>query len=149
MSGVTRYLARLFGLGLILLSLDILIDQPGMSATGDALTGDRPAMLTIALVTVIAGLATVLAHNVWIGDWRLIITLFGWLCAIGGTIRIIYPQLAIAVGDSVYSHPVAPLIAGIAMLILGFVLVYCGYAEEFEKLFKIPARKPRKRSKSS
>jgi hypothetical protein len=35
------------------------------------------------------------------------------------------------------------------MLILGFVLIYNGYAGEFEKLFTTPARKPRKRSKPS
>jgi cytochrome bd-type quinol oxidase subunit 2 len=111
---------------------------------------NSPILIYITgLLIMPTGIAIVLAHNVWIGDWRLIITLFGWLGAIGGAIRIIYPQLAITVGASVYSHAVAPLIAGTAMLILGFVLIYCGYADEFEKLFKTPARKPRKRSKSS
>jgi len=106
-------------------------------------------ILITGLLIMPAGIAIVLAHNVWTGDWRLIITLFGWLSAVGGAIRIIYPQLAIVVGASIYSLAVAPLFAGIAMLILGFVLIYCGFADEFEKQFKTPARKPRKRSKPS
>jgi cytochrome bd-type quinol oxidase subunit 2 len=143
------YLARLMGPVFAAIGIGLLLNSEIYRVIlAEGL--NSPILIFITgLLIMPTGIAIVLAHNVWIGDWRLIITLFGWLCAIGGTIRIMYPQLAIAVGDSVYSHPVAPLIAGIAMLILGFVLVYCGYAEEFEKLFKIPARKPRKRSKSS
>jgi hypothetical protein len=111
---------------------------------------NSPILIYITGIIILpTGIALVLAHNVWVGDWRLIITLLGWLSAIGGAIRIIYPQLAMNVGASVYSHAIAPLIAGIAMLILGFVLVYYGYAETIETLTKTPARKPRKRSKSS
>jgi hypothetical protein len=111
---------------------------------------NSPILIYITgLLIMPAGIAIVLAHNVWAGDWRLIVTLFGWLSAIGGAIRIVYPQLAMNVSASVYSHAVAPLIAGTAMLILGFVLIYCGFAEAFEKQLKTPARKPRKRSKPS
>jgi cytochrome bd-type quinol oxidase subunit 2 len=72
-----------------------------------------------------AGIALVLAHNVWVGDWRLIITLLGWLGAIGGACRIVFPQVVITIGSSIYSHPQAPMIAGIA------VLSYFGYQEFF------------------
>jgi hypothetical protein len=84
------------------------------------------------LMVLPVGIALVLAHNVWVGDWRLIITLLGWLSAIGGACRIIVPQLAVTIGTSVYSHPLAPLIAGIAVLALGGVLIYFGYLEFFE-----------------
>jgi hypothetical protein len=143
------YLARLMGpvfaaIGIgLLLNGDIfrLIIVEGVHS---------PILIYITGIMIMpAGIAIVLAHNVWIGDWRLIITIFGWLSAIGGAIRVIYPQLAMNVGASIYSHAVAPLIAGIAMLILGFVLVYCGYADAFENRIKTPAHKPRKRSKSS
>jgi len=74
------------------------------------------------------GIALILAHNVWIGDWRVVITVLGWLCAIGGAIRIIFPQVAVAVGTSIYSHPSAPVIAGIAVLALGGFITFKGYA---------------------
>jgi cytochrome bd-type quinol oxidase subunit 2 len=83
------------------------------------------------LMVLPAGIALVLAHNVWVGDWRLIITLLGWLGAIGGACRIVFPQVAITIGTSIYSHPQAPVIAGIAVLVLGAVLSYFGYQEFF------------------
>ncbi len=90
-------------------------------------------------------IALVLAHNVRVGDWWLIITLLGWLSAIGGAVRIIFPQLAVAIGSSVYSHPETSIIAGIAVLVLGAVLSYFGYQEFFEG--RASSRTPRKRSR--
>jgi hypothetical protein len=95
------------------------------------------------LMVMPAGIALVLAHNVWKSDWRVILTILGWLCAIGGAARIICPQLAMIVGASLYSHPVAPLIVGIAVLVLGLVLSYYGYLEFFDGR----SRAPRKRSR--
>ena len=34
-----------------------------------------------------AGLAIVLVHNVWTFDWRVIITILGWLAVLGGIFR--------------------------------------------------------------
>jgi hypothetical protein len=86
-----------------------------------------------------AGIALVLAHNVWKGGWPIIITVLGWLCVIGGIIRIVIPQLATLVGMTIYSYPQAPMIAGIVMLVVGLVLSYFGYQE----LFAGRARRPR------
>ena len=36
-----------------------------------------------------AGLAIVLVHNFWVADWPILVTILGWLCVIGGAIRII------------------------------------------------------------
>jgi hypothetical protein len=115
----------LFGLGLILLSLDILIDQPGMSATVDALTGDRPAMLTIALVTVIAGLATVLAHNVWSGGAApVLVTLCGWAMVVKGALLLFVPLSLVS------RFPIAPAwlyMSGTLGLLWGAYLAYAGF----------------------
>jgi hypothetical protein len=36
-----------------------------------------------------AGLAIVLTHNVWVANWRVLITLIGWLMLIRGAVRIL------------------------------------------------------------
>ncbi|WP_455874740.1 hypothetical protein [Rhizobium yanglingense] len=48
------------------------------------------------LLSLLAGLAIVNLHNRWQMDWRVIITVLGWLMTIGGIIRIVLPQVAIA-----------------------------------------------------
>ena len=46
---------------------------------------DSTALIYLSgLLTMIAGVALVLTHNVWVLEWRVLITLLGWLLAIGG-----------------------------------------------------------------
>ena len=52
-----------------------------------------PALMFLSgVITLPAGLAIVLTHNVWTADWRVLITILGWLAVIGGAIRISVPQ---------------------------------------------------------
>ena len=41
--------------------------------------------------------------NTWCADWRVIVTVLGWLMTIGGIIRIVLPQVAITIGSTIYS----------------------------------------------
>ncbi|MGA7387499.1 MAG: hypothetical protein WBW99_06140 [Pseudolabrys sp.] len=56
------------------------------------------------LLSLLAGLAIVNLHNTWCADWRVIITILGWLMTIGGIIRIVVPQVAIAIGSTIYGE---------------------------------------------
>ncbi len=39
----------------------------------------------------VTGVAIINYHNVWVQDWRVAITLAGWLSLVKGTFRIVYP----------------------------------------------------------
>jgi hypothetical protein len=58
----------------------------------------RPGILLYlsGLLSLLAGLAIINLHNTWRMDWRVIITVLGWLMTIGGIIRIVAPQITIA-----------------------------------------------------
>ena len=77
-----------------------------------------------------AGVAILLNHNVWVGDWRVLITLFGWLAAIGGAQRIIWPQWTEAAIRWFLDHPTSLTVAGIIWLLIGAVLCFFGYFRE-------------------
>ena len=85
------------------------------------------------VITLAVGIALVLAHNVWVGDWRLIITVLGWLGVIGGLFRIIWPQEVVVIGSAVLNHPEIFMFAGFGMLVVGGVLSYFGYADHSTK----------------
>lgn len=38
------------------------------------------------------GLAVVRFHNVWVRDWRVIVTLLGWMSVIAGFLRMAFPD---------------------------------------------------------
>ena len=97
-----------------------------------ALAGEflaSPALMFLSgVITMPAGLAIVLAHNVWTPDWRIVITVLGWLALLGGALRIIAPQRTAAFGRRMMDHPITPCVSAAIYLALGVLLCYFGYA---------------------
>jgi hypothetical protein len=87
-----------------------------------------PALIYLSgLLTMTAGVAIVLTHNVWIADWPVLITIFGWLGAIGGALRIILPAQVKTVGEAMVKSQAAMMIGGAGWLVIGALLTYLGY----------------------
>ncbi len=54
------------------------------------------------LLSLLGGLAIVNAHPSWTRDWRVIITIIGWLMLIGGIVRIVLPNIGLKIGSALY-----------------------------------------------
>jgi hypothetical protein len=77
MSQLTVFLARFIGLFTVLLVVALLILG---SATVETAVADGPVMLVYAIISLAAGLAMVIGHNVWSGGaLPVVVTLVGWL----------------------------------------------------------------------
>ena len=57
-------------------------------------TKDEKFMITTSSLAITLGLINIIAHNLWVSDWRLIITLFGWISLIKGITRFAFPEIA-------------------------------------------------------
>jgi hypothetical protein len=55
------------------------------------------------LLTLPLGVAILNIYRVWTADWRAIVTILGWLMAIGGAIRIVLPQFTATLATMLYS----------------------------------------------
>jgi len=121
------FLARLLGPTFVAVALGMLINL-GMYETmiAEAL---RPGIVFYlsGLLSLLAGLSIVNLHNRWQMDWRVFITVLGWLMTIGGVIRIVMPQVAIAVGSTIYSGSAATMVAALLIGALGAFLSFKGY----------------------
>jgi hypothetical protein len=77
MSRLTVFLARFIGLFTVVLVVALLVRG---SATVEAAVADGPVMLVYAIISLAAGLAMILGHNVWSGGaLPVVVTLVGWL----------------------------------------------------------------------
>jgi hypothetical protein len=91
-----------------------------------------PALLYLAgALTMTAGLAIVLNHNVWVANWPVLITILGWLGVIGGAVRMALPDITRKVGDSMLRNDMALRIGGAGWLALGALLCFFGYFRGF------------------
>jgi 4-amino-4-deoxy-L-arabinose transferase-like glycosyltransferase len=121
------YLAKLIGPVMIAIGLSVLLNGAAFRTLAEQFLHSYALIFLAGVLTLVAGLALVLAHNLWVGDWRVIITIFGWLTVIGGVIRVVLPQQVEAIGVRMFEYPPAPIAAGTFMLVIGAVLSYFGY----------------------
>jgi hypothetical protein len=82
------------------------------------------------LLSPLAGLAIVNLHNRWQVDWRVIITVLGWLMTIGGIMRIVLPQFTVAVGSTIYGGRTSTIMGALVVGTLGAFLSFTGYVPQ-------------------
>ena len=81
----TIYLSRLFGLSCILVALPMMFHKQAVVEMVTGLLRNPPEMFLTGVLTLVAGLAMVLAHNIWSGGvLPVVVTIFGWLTLIKG-----------------------------------------------------------------
>ena len=78
------------------------------------------------LLTFVAGLAIELSHNIWVPDWRLFITLFGWLALIKDAWLVIFPANAAKTANVFARNMKLVIIPWLIMLAIGIVLMFKG-----------------------
>jgi len=95
MSTTTVLLGRLLGLYLIAIAVAMLVNKQRTLTTLDEMTRSGPWMLFSGMVATTAGLAIVLAHNVWTGGAvAIVVTLSGWAALIKGLALLLVPPSA-------------------------------------------------------
>src|SRR5262245_37460089 len=93
------FIARLLGPILLVAGTATLINQAGMRQMATAFLDSRPLIYIVGILTMLGGLVIVNTHNVWEG-WPIIVTIFGWLCIVGGTMRILIPDKLRGFGEA-------------------------------------------------
>ena len=89
---VSLFLGRALGIYLLIVSLSMLINHKVFFNTFQQWV-EQPAVITLtAFISIMLGILMVLVHNVWVMDWRIVITLLAWLTLIKGVIRLNFPH---------------------------------------------------------
>ena len=68
----------------------------------------------------------VVSHQIWTGDWRIIITILGWLLLIKGILRILFPGIVKKLIDKKRSDR-RFLLSEVVVLLISLYLVYQGF----------------------
>ncbi|HXO02520.1 MAG TPA: hypothetical protein VN900_10720, partial [Stellaceae bacterium] len=111
-------IARLIGPLFAALGLGMLLNATFYAAAvGEG--AHSPVLIAIAgMATLVAGLAILNAHRAWTYDWRVLVTVIGWVFIVAGLIRLILPTLAETLAPAVYSGPAALMVAGVVVLVV-------------------------------
>lgn len=121
------FLAKLIGPVALAIGLALVFNAAVYRAMMEQFLASHALIFLAGVMTMSVGLATVLSHNVWTADWRVVITILGWLWIVGGAIRLMAPQLAAGMGRSMFINPLTPKIGAAICLALGALLCFFGY----------------------
>jgi len=92
MSPRTLFLSRLIGLYCILVALSMMTRRQATVETVTALLQSPSMILIVGIITLAAGLAMVLAHNIWSGGaFAVVVTLVGWITLIKSLFFLFMP----------------------------------------------------------
>jgi hypothetical protein len=129
MSQRTLFLSKLIGLYCILIGLSMMTRGQATVETVTALLQNSVMTLILGAITLVAGLAMVLAHNIWSGGALVVIvTLVGWITLIKSLFFLFLPP-EVEAGfflRQLHYQQFFYLYTGVS-LVLGIYLTYGGF----------------------
>ena len=94
---------------------------------------NQSATLILGMFALLAGLAIVNTHNLWVSDWRVIITILGWLAVVRGALSLLFPNEMYGVGETILASRSGTMIGAVIILVLGGFLSWMGYRDLLKK----------------
>ena len=122
------FLAQAFGLYFFIISLAMLLKKKRFEEIVDDLIASPASIFIIAVITLILGILLVLSHNLWVADWRVIITLLAWLTFIAGLVRTFFPELIVKAAKQIH-NPTFYYTVNSIFIVLGVALSYIGFCK--------------------
>src|SRR5262249_18009083 len=118
---------KLIGPILLISGIAMLINRKSFDALANEILRSDLLIFVFGAIDLGLGLALVLTHNLWVGDWRIIITLLGWLMIVRGAARMLIPEQVKEFGKKLVKNQNAMTGSFAVVLVLGLVLSFFGY----------------------
>ncbi len=121
------FIAKLIGPTFVAIGVGILLNGQFYDAVMVEALHSPTLIYFYGLMALVTGLAMLAVYRAWTRDWRVIVTILGWLIVIGGVLRIVLPDLIATIGTNIYSGTPALQIVAVIVLVLGGFLSFKGY----------------------
>jgi hypothetical protein len=137
----SKYIARLMGPVMLVIGLGmaagLLMEGAAYTSLLKEFIASRALIFITGILALTAGLAIVNTHNLWVRDWRVMVTILGWLLVLRGVMLLIFPSVVQTLGDRVLAAQ-SGIVAGAAItFVIGATLSIMGY----EDLWNAPPRR--------
>jgi len=120
-------IAKLMGPVMLLMGLALWLNGEGFRAMAKEFLHSDALLFLAGLMALSLGVTLVVVHNVWVADWPVIITLFGWVSLASGIVRITWPGWLRGVWSGLVERKPLNVAAGAIYVVLGAALTYFGF----------------------
>ena len=112
---------------MLVIGLAVFANQRAFRELAEEFLASRALIFLSGLLIMPVGLAIVLTHNIWAADGRVMITVFGWLNAIGGAVRLVAPAYVIEAGRAMLKRPYFIPAAAAIWVVAGLLFCLFGF----------------------
>ena len=123
---ISIYLARVFGLYLIVACLAMLINRKHLPKILAGFSDNLGLVVFSGFIHLFLGLLVVVAHNIWTPDFRGLVTLMGWAGVVKGGLRMLAPTKISRFGEE-FAGGKKLVVWGLIWLAVGVYLLYSGF----------------------
>lgn len=120
--GISSFFAQLWGSFFVIFGLLFIITKQ-LGKTIE-MTDNKAFVISTGYITLLMGLVTVILHNVWVADWRIVITLLGWSTVIKGIMKIGFPEY---IHKQAQRFKTKQWLSAVFLLLLGVWLLWMGF----------------------
>lgn len=89
---------------------------------------DKGFVFLSGWVLLALGVITIILHNVWVADWRIIITITGWASTFKGVTRMAFPEATQKITNAILGNKIVRFrIAMVVVGLLGLWLIWMSW----------------------
>lgn len=119
------FLAQLLGVLYVCVGIGALINPKYYKSVMDNFLKSEALMYFGGAVALVVGFVLVKLHNLWVADWRVVITIIAWLSVLKGALLLIEPEMIVKSTKKIIKKNHFANYGFIALAI-GIVLLYLG-----------------------
>ncbi len=121
------FLARVFGPYMVIVAIGVLFNLKTYQKVMEDFFKNTALIYLGGILALIIGLVMVLFHNIWVANWTVVITIFGWLGIIKGAWLIIFPNMVGKLTQAYQKKTTLLRVHLVIVLALGIFLTFMGY----------------------
>lgn len=122
---LSNYLAEVWGISIVVVSLALLAKEKHLKRLFASIEAEENFFLW-GLISFVIGIAMILAHNVWVRNWQVIITILGWAALVKGLFILFLPETMKLWTKKMENKQWVPIMLVIALFV-GLVITYLGF----------------------
>ena len=123
-----NYLAQIWGISTVVVSLALLIKEKHLKKFFESIETEESFFIW-GFISLVIGVAMVLAYNVWAWNWQLIITLLGWAALLKGLMLLFFPESLRKCAKKMNNGQWLPIWI-ILLLFIGLAITYFGFTAQ-------------------
>lgn len=123
---LSLFLAQVFGLYLVIVCTAFFLHKKDLPAILNEFERNKLLAVISGAMALLLGLALVVSHNIWEMNWRVLITLIGWISIVKGCARLFFLEQVHLFARKLVASPWHSVIM-VVFFCMGLYLTYVGF----------------------